>query len=164
MLFFTIKIYYSFLGVVQKTFYNTSLIVPYSLNGKLNVIPYTLYSIKVETVVNDMGDDLEKVSAIRIDNQLIGSCNPNGIDGDCGFFNCGISRLGDGLTRTTIQPTRTVINFEMVFSSEVNQQLCTCNTVSGSCGNTRAFNTLMSVTARVTLTPENYGNISFITL
>ena len=151
--------------MVEKMFYSTSLKpFPLSLRGKLHVMPNTLYNIKVEILRNDLARPNKFASAIIINNKLIGSCNPGGVDFDCDFYDCA---KGNSLILTTVRPTVAIIDVNITFTSDGWRQKCACNyqTLSspGACGPEYlgVYKTKMSATARITLTP--LGNKDFIT-
>ena len=58
----------------------------------VNVVPNVGYTIKVEVLLNDLGEDHEKVSNIEFGGMKIGECNPNCghdcRDNACVFYDC----------------------------------------------------------------------------
>lgn len=56
---------------------------------RVRVNRHTLYRVKVETSLIDMGEDSEKLSAVTVGGKSLGECNPNPeTDFDCGYHEC----------------------------------------------------------------------------
>lgn len=103
----------------------------------------------MEVLRNDLGGDDEKVSDIKFDGVSIGSCNPDGGDYDCTFYNC-----QSALTETTYTPASSTINVELVYTGHSHD--CDCDVSSWECSeeNTVAGRAAMTAVARITLTPQ----------
>ena len=134
---------------VQGTFYSTASVAPV-ISGTINVLPNTLYKVKIEVARTDTDDANEKVSSIILNGENFGSCNPNGQA--CNpptYYDCKYVNHGDSLTTQTVQSSDEQITIELHYSDEVEmvnvlndpKYPCTWN------------NTLVSAVARVTLTP-----------
>ena len=90
---------------------------------------------QVEVLRNDLGSADEKVSSIKLNGTPIGSCNPDGGDYDCTFYNCASSNhQGQSrLTKTTYTPTGTTINVEMVYTGHSHDSFIDCLLVTKAC-------------------------------
>ena len=122
----------------------------------LNVLPGTEYSIKVEVLRNDLGQEAEKVSRITLNGRNIGDCNPDEEDYDCTFFDCSqtISTKSISFTNRSIVASLTY---------EGHSWDCDCDKETWECAKedtkTRPkhfFDPMLAV-AKITLTPSS-GN------
>ena len=84
---------------------------------------------QVEVLRNDLGSADEKVSSIKLNGTPIGSCNPDGGDYDCTFYNC----PSGSLTKTTYTPTGTTINVELVYTGHSHDSCIDCLLVTEAC-------------------------------
>ena len=113
------------------------------------VVPGQTYKITTTVLRNDLGSSSERVTAIRIGGTNIGSCNPNGGDYDCTFFDCS-SQLGG---ETYMTATTSTMTFEVDITG--HSWDCDCDTTTWECSreNTVAGRTPMNAVARFLLTP-----------
>ena len=114
----------------------------------INVLPNISYRLKVEVLRNDLGHSDEKVSNITFDGVSVGSCNPDGDDYDCTFFDC-----EETIENTTIKSTNGSFLAKLTF--EGHSWDCDCDKITWNCSkeNTIISFTPMTAVARVTLTP-----------
>ena len=89
------------------------------------------------------------MSSIKFDGVSIGSCNPDGGDYDCTFYDC-----ESALTETTYTPTSNMINVELIFTGHSKD--CDCDTATWDCSkeDTVEGRTAMTAVARITLTSQ----------
>ena len=83
---------------------------------------------QVEVLRNDLGEANEKVTSIKLNGTPIGSCNPDGGDYDCTFYNC-----ASALSQTTYTPTGTTINVELVYTGHSHDSFIDCLLVTKAC-------------------------------
>jgi hypothetical protein len=106
------------------------------------------YDLKVEILRNDLGGAHERVSSIKLDGTTVGSCNPDGGDYDCTFYDC-----ESAVTQKRYTPASNTIDVELIYTGHSHD--CDCDTSNWQCSkeNTVAGRTAMTAVARLTLTP-----------
>ena len=132
--------------VLYATNYDNS---PYSMDIK--VYPGQLYSVSVEVLRNGLGNADDKVSNIRLNGENIGTCNPDGSDTDCTFYDC-----DSFLTAKEFSSNSETLTFKLDYVG--NSQSCSCDTNTWECSSKLEFDevdspTIMSAVARITLIP-----------
>lgn len=139
---------HSHLGTIQQVIYTSGTTALASNTGTIfGVASGTTYNVKVEVLRNDLASASEYVSAITFDGSSIGSCNPDGGDYDCTFYNCAST-----LSSTTYTPTSTTIAVVLTFVGHSHD--CDCDTTTWQCSqeNTVSGRVAMTAVARISLT------------
>ena len=110
------------------------------------------YNIKVEVLRNDLQSYSERVSAIVLNGETIGNCNPDGGDFDCTFYDC-----AQTLSTKRISSTDGRIFASITYVG--HSWDCDCDKKTWECAkeNTRTGFTPMTAVAKIILTPLN-GN------
>ena len=98
-----------------------------SASGSVSVVPGQNYQIKVEVLRNDLGSASERVADIRIDGVSVGSCNPDGGDYDCTYFDCSVQMGAPLVTAASYG----VMEFEI--DVEGHSWDCDCDTETWEC-------------------------------
>jgi hypothetical protein len=132
--------------VIYATDYDNS---PYSL--EINVYPGKVYLVSVEVLRNGLGNDDDKVSKIRLNGNNIGTCNPDGSDTDCTFYDCDST-----LTEKEFSSNSETLTFKLDYVG--NSESCSCDTSTWECSSNMESDevdspTAMTAVARITLTP-----------
>ena len=119
----------------------------------VNVVPNVGYTIKVEVLLNDLGDSSEKVSNIEFGGMKIGECNPNCghacRDHACIFYDCATHLHENSVSFVT---DRIGIRLEYVGHSKD----CDCHERTWECkpeGEDPDLTPTLAL-ARITLTPQ----------
>ena len=107
----------------------------------MDVVQNQSYRVKVEVLRTDTEDPDEKVSAITLNGEHFGSCNPDGGQAECSYFDCLRPNNGDYLNKTVIRSSDGQIRIELRYSNNVHNVPCPLNGIS------------VTAAARVTLTP-----------
>ena len=92
----------------------------------------------------DTQDENEKVLNITINGEDFGSCNPDGIDCNCTFYDCSQDHWGDHLTKQEVRAMDGKINVRIIYSADVDYRPCCF-----------LDDTLVTAGARVSLTPPD---------
>merc|ERR1712070_776653 len=77
--------------------------------GSVQLNPNTQYAVSFEILRNDLGSASEYVTDVIVGKKSLGSCNPDGGDYDCTFFDCPFGEIlvnsGDGLVDLNVKIT-----------------------------------------------------------
>ena len=118
---------------------------------EIKVYPGKVYRVGVEVLRNGLANADAKVSKIRLNGENIGTCNPDGSDTDCTFYDC-----DSFLTAKEFSSNSEAITFKLYYDG--NSESCSCDTNTWDCSSTLEFDqvdspTIMSAVSRITLTP-----------
>ena len=118
---------------------------------EIKVYPGKVYQVAVEVLQNGLANADAKVSKIRLNGENIGTCNPDGSDTDCTFYDC-----DSFLTAKVFSSNSETLTFKLDYVG--NSESCSCDTNTWECSSTLEFDevdspTIMSAVARITLTP-----------
>ena len=123
------------------TFYSSSRHAPV-ISGTIDVVPNQLYQVGIEVMRTDTDSETEKVSNIKMNSESFGSCNPDGAQHACTYYDCSHRNHGDYLIKTSIRSSTGQIAVELNYSGGVNlEATCTWNNIK------------VTAVARVSLTP-----------
>jgi len=107
------------------------------IQGYIPVVPGHPYLLYFDVLRNDLGSSNEKVSAIYVDGNNVGSCNPiaNGPEGEadysCDFWNCPLSY-------NVVSPDESIL-VEATFTSHSYD--CGCDMASWDCNSEKQLTT-----------------------
>ena len=124
------------------TFYSNSSKAPI-IHGTFGVVANQLYHVQIEVMRTDTGSSDEKVSSITLNDASFGSCNPDGDDNECTYYECPYSNNVDHLTKQEIYSIDDQIEIELRYTDTVDSTQPVCP------GN----NTFVTAAVRVTLDP-----------
>jgi len=112
--------------------------------------------LAIDVLRNDMGSSSERVQSIKIDGVNLGSCNPDGSDYDCTFFDCLRSFTENGRA-WPYSFTATSNEIEVSLRFKATSWDCDCDTTDWECSkqNTNPWSnaqmTSMEGVARITM-------------
>ena len=127
------------------------------------MVPKVRYGIKVEVLLNDLGDASEKVSSIELNGIHIGQCNPESSGciaqglSECGDYACVFYDCTSYLDKTLISFDSSSVNIKIVFVEHSKD--CDCNTKTWECKKENEDPTLTPTYALARITFTAHGII-----
>ena len=117
--------------------------------GTIHVQPNTRYHVRFEILQNDLHSASEKVTAVWVDGEDLGECNPTGGDYDCTFWDCSPSQKS--LIITSKSSGKVEVNMKLTGHSWD----CDCDTTTWECSkqDTVSGRTKMTAVGIFILTP-----------
>ena len=132
------------------------------------MVPKVRYGIKVEVLLNDLGDASEKVSSIELNGIHIGQCNPESSHciaqglSECGDYACVFYDCTSYLDKTLISFDSSAVNVKIVYVGHSKD--CDCNTNTWECKAEDVDLTLTPTLALARITFTAQGIIHFFDL